>query len=138
MKRLIVTLLALVLSPLAFGHGNQSHSKLGDHNNVNNCNPSLKCEPKVIYKTKVKVKYKTKVKKVRVRVKSRTPKNSISLIGGASPTKLKVDQSASGFRADTEYEPDAGLMYQRDFGRVRGTAAATIRGSFLLGVGYNW
>lgn len=66
------------------------------------------------------------------------PKNSLSLLGGASTTDLYVSRSSNVVRAGTDYEFDTGLMYQRDFEKLRASVAATLRGSVYLGIGFNF
>lgn len=62
-------------------------------------------------------------------------RNSLSLLGVASTTKLESSLEGTTFKANNEYQPDLGLMYQRDFNSIRATLGATIRGTFLLGAG---
>lgn len=65
-------------------------------------------------------------------------KNSLSLVVPYAPTSLEVNQDSNGFSAKTVRKLDAGLIYQRDFNRVRGSVGATVGGSALLGLGYNF
>ena len=62
-------------------------------------------------------------------------KNSLSILGVAATTKLETSLSDTSFKAKNDYEPDLGLMYQRDFDNFRGTLGATIKGTLLLGAG---
>ena len=66
---------------------------------------------------------------------SKSNKNAISLIAGASPTALTMTKKKPKLGAETGYEADVGLMYQRDFDDIRGSVAVTIRGTGFLGVG---
>lgn len=153
MKRVTVIGLLLILalaSYKAFAHGVQSHSG-GDGNtaNVNYCSPTVKVVPKVIYKTRWKtkivyrdrpvVKYKikkvVKYKKRRVVKVEQGPKNAISVLGGVSKTGLGSNRTGNTTIVDTNFEPDFGLMYQHDFGRVRTSVSGSIRQNFMLGVG---
>jgi len=71
--------------------------------------------------------------------KNSSNRNSISLLGMATPTALNVQGTANNYKASTEYRPDLGLMYQRDFGdSVRGSLGATIRGNGLAALGWNF
>ena len=177
MRNIIIGM--LMIPAFSFGHGNQSHSNLGDGNNINNCSPVLKCEPKIIYSThkqqariaqleaqvaqlhqqnkalasnydKLEQQYKTLVTKynkavyiihhpTKKEIKRRpVNKNAITLLGAVSKTDLKTESNDVVFKAKTEYEPDLGLMYQRDFGRIRCSFGATINGTGLLVIGLNF
>ena len=122
--KLYLFIILLAINGYAYGHGNQSHSTLGNGNNINNCNPTLSCpKAKVVTKT---------VEKIVERVVERDAKlNAISLTAGGNPTQLKIE----GNKASTNYEIVLGLLYQRDFSSVRGSVGVTIRGSAFLGVG---
>ena len=154
-------LLTMLICSIGFTQ-NQDGSHFGNGNNVNNCNPVLKCNsrPNIVYKTKVvqddkrireleaqiallqqekesllvHVHTQRTVEKIVVQ-KEESRKNAISLIGGLSSTKLEVSQTSNTYNAKNKYEPDLGLMYQRDFKRFRGSIAATLNGTALLGVG---
>lgn len=66
-------------------------------------------------------------------------RNSISLLGLATPTRLITEDSGSSYKAYTKYQADVGLMYQRDLSQsIRGSIGASIRGNALLGLGYNF
>jgi hypothetical protein len=159
MKYLLIMLAATV----SFA-GNQDGSTLGNGNNVNNCNPVFKCNsrPHVVYRTKV-VQDDKRIRELEQQIASlqqerqdllilvhahpkvieksvvqESRKNAISLIGGISQTKLEVSQTASTYNAKNKYEADLGLMYQRDFKRVRGSIAATLNGTALLGIGFTF
>lgn len=164
-------LLALIILPSVAFAQNQPNSSMGDNNNINNCNPVLKCPTqRVIYAThkqvakiselereldalKKSIKSKDlEISKLKYEI-SRPPKkeivmvsekikdtaaNSVGLLVGASPTRLKTDTAGPSYTAQTVYEEDLGLMYQRDFNTVRMSVGITIRGSALLGVGINF
>lgn len=149
--------LAIILfSADAYSHGNQAHSTLGDKNNINNCNPVLKCEARVkeivvykdkivevekpVYKDKIvyenKIVYKDRViKEIR---KEKAPKNTISVLVGATASKLKTKETKTTYEANTEYEADIGLMYQRTFSSTVLSIAATVQGSALMGFGLDF
>lgn len=73
-------------------------------------------------------------------------KNAFTLLGGVAHTRLETSLTTTTnpvlanvrneFNARTVRELDLGLMYQRDFDRIRGSVAATIRGTVLLGIGW--
>jgi hypothetical protein len=65
-------------------------------------------------------------------------KNSVSLMIPFARTKFSASQDGNNFRVENQYQPDLGIMYQRDFNRIRGTAGLSIQGVGLLGVGYNF
>jgi len=147
MKRIAIVGLVLIstlnMNYQAFGHGIQSHSKgNGNHANVNYCQPTIKVEPKVIYKTrwKTKVVYKDrpvvkkKVEKVEV-VRHEGRKNALSVIGGVSKTDIRSRKDGNTTVVDTQFEPDVGVMFQHDFGRIRGSVSGTINRNLMLGVG---
>ena len=62
-------------------------------------------------------------------------KNTLSVLGGATTTGLKTETSPGVLKVGTGYEPDAGLLYSRDFDDFTGSAAATLRGNMYLGIG---
>lgn len=96
------------------------------------CQPT--CEPKVVYRTKTVTKEVIVEKEV-----NKNKKNSLSLVGGASPSKLNVSQTSNHYDAKIEYQPDLGLMYQRDLeDDYRLSGALTIQGNILIGLGYNF
>lgn len=84
------------------------------------CEVCNKCQqPKVVYKTRYKTKvvqakpkivYKTRVKTKKVYVKRKLKKNSLSVIGGASPTDLRLRNLNGTIQAETEYEFDMILV----------------------------
>jgi len=67
------------------------------------------------------VKSKKKIKPVVIRTeyvdRDISKKNTISLVVGITPTKLKVKEATGSYRAETDEEFDMGLMYQRRFGK---------------------
>lgn len=66
-------------------------------------------------------------------------KNSLSLLAIATPNKLSVVPNQGTFKADTNYQPDVGIMYQRDLGEsFRASAAFSLQGNAVLGLGYNF
>jgi Zincin-like metallopeptidase len=66
-------------------------------------------------------------------------KNSLSIIGMATPIGLNVTGDSTGLQANTYYQADVGLMYQRDLSdTVRGSIGIATRGNALVGVGYNF
>ena len=67
-------------------------------------------------------------------------KNSISLLGGVSPTSLSVTNNGGGnYSYQNNYQADAGLMFQRDLSdSIRGTLGGTVRGNAFLGLGLNF
>ena len=78
-----------------------------------------------------------KVEVVRI-VQQKARNNSISVIGAASKTGLDVSSTGNSYESKTAYQGDAGLMYQHDFGRVRGSLGATLNGTGMIGIGYNF
>lgn len=96
-----------------------------------------KPKPKVEQKETVKevVKEVVVTKEVVVEVEKEANKNAISLIGMDSLTGFKTSVSGNTASIKTYRELDLGLMYQRDFSRIRASAAATFRGAVLLGIG---
>jgi len=66
-------------------------------------------------------------------------KTSISLVGMMTPNKLTTSYTSTTYTANNSYQPDVGLMLQRDFSdAIRGTLGATVRGNAWLGLGYNF
>lgn len=66
-------------------------------------------------------------------------KNSLALLAIATPNKLSVVSSGSSFKANTNYQPDLGVMYQRDLSEsFRASAGVSLQGNALLGLGYNF
>lgn len=67
--------------------------------------------------------------------------NSVGLIVPYFATGLDIKDNAGSLKVSTENEFDVGLMYQRaNFldSDLRGTAAITARGGFLLGLGLDF
>lgn len=62
-------------------------------------------------------------------------KNSLSILGVAATTKLQSSFTDISYKASNDYEPDLGVMYQRDFNAFRATLGATIKGTVLIGAG---
>lgn len=88
--------------------------------------------PVVVTKTKVETQ-------TVVLEKNNEYRNSLSLLAGASATDLDSETRRNRFRAETDYEPDFGLMFQRDLtSRIRGSIGVTIQGSGYLGLGLNF
>lgn len=117
----------------AHAHGNQSHSGIGHGNNINNCNPSLKCEPKVVRETKWKTKVVEKV------VEKRARKNTLSLLGMYSPTKLKVNSANNSVTSETTHEMSVGLLYQHNLHKnLVGGVGAALNGTFMLTLGVDF
>lgn len=154
MKNIIILMLSLILTNYAYGHDNQSNSTLGNNNNINNCNPTIKCpKAKVKYKTKIryktKVVYKTKIVKQPVdrvvtktvikKVAEKPLKNSLSVIAGSSQTDLQDHASGNNTVVETDAEFDLGLMYQHDLSKkIRLSILGTMNKSLMLGVGFNF
>lgn len=95
---------------------------------------------KIVEKVIEKPIYRTVERKV---VKEVEPnKNAISLLGLASPTGFKSasahSQNSGQIKVETEYEPDLGLMYQRDFSSFRFSIGGTINGTGFLGGGFTF
>lgn len=155
MKYLII--LSMLVSANVF-----ARDQMGNNNNVNNCNPVLKCESKIVYNT---AKQRARIAALEARIavlekenaelgqkynkalivihhpmmeREEPNRNAISILGGASPTKLNTSSTPTSFKAANDFEPAVGLMYQHDFGRIRGSVAATLNGVGLLGVGLNF
>lgn len=139
--------------------GSNAHADGGTVNNYN-CQPANQCgcqmaqqprKTRVVVKTVTKVVEKVVEKPVvvehtvvqyhEVQVPVYT-KNSVSLIGGADPTRLTTTYSAGNpatLDARTVYQADVGLMYQRDISQdYRLSGMVTVRGAALVGIGYNW
>ena len=137
MIKKFIVVATMLLSPIAFGHGNQSHSKVGNGNNINNCNPTLVCKTCNTCKKKPKVitKYKTRTVVKEKIVKEEMDRNSLSLIAVANPTGLTVSEAGGKHKAKTDYEFDIGLMFQHDFDDIRGTVGVTVQGNLFLGAG---
>lgn len=104
-------------------------------------------KPKTIvkYKTKYKTKYvdrvikKPVVKKVvkKVYVKKKPKVNSLSLLGHYG--RFSYELQDGGTRVSEEFQPDVGIMYQRDVSdSFRLSIGGTVRGTGTIGVGYNW
>lgn len=161
--RILVIVATLFLTVSAFGHGNQAHSTLGNDNNINNCNPTVVCKPKVIYMThkqakRIKdleaqvaaLKAELAAKDVEqevieivetIEVQAEKKLNSVSLIVPYTPTDLKVTKSATTFEAESVHEWDLGLMYQRaDFlaEDLRGSLGITMQGTIFGGLGLDF
>ena len=134
MKNIIILTGLLMFSSYSYGHGNQAHSTLGDKNNINNCNPTLKCpSAKIIYKNKIVTK--TVIKEI----KAKTFKNSVSLFLGASKTDLQDHKSGNVTVIETETELELGLMYQRYLTeKYKFSLLGTMNKTILLGIGKNF
>ena len=90
-------------------------------------------DERVVYITKTVEKEKI------VTVKEQHKLNSLSLIGGATPTGVNATQvSPTQTNINSYYKPDVGLMFQHDFGDIRGTVEGTVQGNMYLGVGVNF
>ena len=102
--------------------------------------------PKEVYVTKEVTKLVekpvTKIVEKRVVEKVEPNKNSLSLIGVMAPTRLESHGASSSnsahVHAENEYEPNVGVMYQRDFSVLRLSVGATTGGIGLLGLGFNF
>lgn len=121
------------------------------NNFTQNCNCEATVKEVVKWKTKWKTNtvYRDKIKvvekkvpvekKVVVKEEAKKRKNSVSLLGGVSATKLDVHEGSSTAVVETDHELDLGLMYQRELNdRLRGSVIGTVNGSFMLGVGMAW
>lgn len=62
-------------------------------------------------------------------------RNALSLLGVSSRTGLDREDRPNQVIVRNDAQADLGAMYQRDFNRVRGSAAVTARGTWFLGVG---
>lgn len=94
---------------------------------------------KIVYVDKVVYVDRPTTKTEYVTVDQYPDRNSVSLLGLATPTGLKVESSDATHKASTYYQPDLGLMYQRDLtDSLRGTIGATLKGNAMLGLGYNF
>lgn len=102
--------------------------------------------PKEVYVTKEVTKLVekpvTKIVEKRVVEKIEPNKNSLSLIGVMAPTRLEThgvgSSNSAHVHAENEYEPNVGVMYQRDFSVLRLSVGATTGGIGLLGLGFNF
>ena len=73
--------------------------------------------------------------------KAEANRNSISLIGGATNTKIEISPVPNLPIAEVKnkHELDLGVMYQRDLSdELRLSIQGTLRESVYLGVGYNF
>lgn len=154
-----IILISIFGAQIVFAH--QDKANFGNGNNINNCNPVLRCSPRVVYRTKIdnsriveleaqivalQAKYDQALYFVHHRPKQvvqvvkqeESRSNSLSLLGAVSQTKLKTSEDATSYKSKTEAEFDAGLMFQHDFGMIRGSIAATLNGTGILGVGLNF
>lgn len=61
--------------------------------------------------------------------------NAISLVFASSPTRLDTSSTPSAYTAETKDQTDLGLMYQRDFSRIRGSLGVGTHGLVLVGAG---
>lgn len=158
--RLLLITVVLSFTASAFGHGNQAHSTLGNDNNINNCNPTVVCKPKVIYMT---YKQAARIKKLEAEVARLKAEladkevpvvvetiqvveqdkrlNTLSLMLPYSPTGLRVTQNNGVFDAENKYEWDLGVLYQRsDFiiENLRGGLGLTVQGAAMGTLGWDF
>lgn len=132
---LTITGFLFFATQFALAHGNQSHSKLGNGNNINNCNPSLKCEPKVVYKTRYKNKVVEKKVEVVVEKEVRKAVTSVNLLGGYGPLG-NIKEFTGG--AETEQGLVLGLqLHHVHKNGVSGSFQVQTNKTFLFGFGFS-
>lgn len=104
------------------------------------CEPTPTPAPKACCAVKTKVVYKTVTKETEKIVQvDNTRRNSVSLLAGATPTKLEGTHDNGVFHANTVYKADLGLLYQRDTSQeTRLSVGVTIGGNAYVGAGYNF
>jgi hypothetical protein len=106
---------------------------------------------KVVTKWKTKIVYRDKpsvVKylkpKTRIITKTKTfihkpRKNSISVMGLYERTNVSVRENSTNYKVDRDYEPNLGLIYQRDFSeKFRFSVGGSLDGAGYLGLGLNF
>jgi hypothetical protein len=91
------------------------------------------------------VKSKKRIKPVVIRTeyvdRDISKRNTISLVVGIAPTKLKIQESTGRYRAETDEELDFGLMYQRRFGETQRWSVGgqvQVQGGIYLNGGLNF
>lgn len=106
----------------------------GDH--VQTVNVSVPApKPLVLVRTVKRTITKVRVKRVPVYVYR---PNRLLLLVGQSKTAFSYTESCCDIRIRQAYQPDVGLQYIRDFGRVSGSLSYTWSKSYYLGLGFNW
>jgi hypothetical protein len=112
----------------------QSALTEGDHiQTVHLSVPASK--PLILTRTIKRTVTKTRTKKVPVYVYR---PSRLMLLAGQARTAFSYTETCCEIRIRQAYQPDIGLQYIRDFGRVSGSLAYTSVGSYYLGIGFNW